>query len=58
MNFRNFTRNSLLSEPSTVLDNIEQNFSDWSDNDSDDDILNQPELVSIYMIVFMCRDWD
>ena len=28
------------------FDSIEQNFSDWSENDSDDDILNQPvELV-------------
>ena len=32
-------------EAGTGMDSMEQHFSDWSDNDSDDDILNQPEQV-------------
>ena len=32
-------------EAGAGFDSIEQHFSDWSENDSDDDILNQPELV-------------
>lgn len=36
------------------LENIEQNFSDWSDNDSDDDILNRPgEAVSAVFVNFL-----
>ena len=32
-------------ETGAGFDSIEQHFSDWSDNDSDDDILNQPDQV-------------
>ena len=36
-------------EAGTGMDSMEQHFSDWSDNDSDDDILNQPEQVWLFI---------